>query len=403
MFKDNHMDKEELLLRSVLENGQEEVPEHIWNGVVRKLDKAAWRTRVMRISSAVAAMAAAALVVGVVLWDSAENVIVPEAEGGMIAVVENSSNAEDVLLADIPAEVAGKETIVTRNPVTYVAAPAPEENVVTPELEKERTVVVEEATTGIENQARTEDVNNSTGQDDKEVTTSEVSSWVDDERELKDKRIRASIVLSGVAGTNSPQAKSGVGPLRSPVILKAPSKTTIRQIDKQAVYGIPVSVGVGARLHFNKRWALGIGLNYSLLTSKFNGEYTKVENGTPSLPISEYIRNTQHYVGIPVNAYYNIISRDFINFYAYAGGTVEKCVYNHYQLLNTQTITHKESVEGVQLSANAGIGVEFMLGRHVGLYLDPSLRYYFNCSQPTSIRTAQPLMLGFELGFRFNL
>ena len=57
----------------------------------------------------------------------------------------------------------------------------------------------------------------------------------------------------------------------------------------------------------------------------------------------------------------------------------------------------------MQLSANVGVGVEFMLGRHLGLYIDPSLRYYFNCDQPKSIRTVQPLMLGFELGLRARL
>jgi hypothetical protein len=66
-------------------------------------------------------------------------------------------------------------------------------------------------------------------------------------------------------------------------------------------------------------------------------------------------------------------------------------------------IHHQEAVKGVQLSANAGIGVEFLLGRYVGIYIDPSVRYYFNCKQPNSIRTAQPLMLGFEMGLRFNL
>ena len=172
---------------------------------------------------------------------------------------------------------------------------------------------------------------------------------------------------------------------------------------RQITYGIPVSAGIGVRLHFTRRWSLGMGINYTLLTSKFNGKYTKVENGTPSVPISEYVRNTQHYIGIPINAYYNIISRDFINFYAYAGGTVEKCVTNHYQIQSTPVINHKESVKGVQLSVDAGIGVEFMLGNHVGLYLDPSLRYYFHCGQPASIRSAQPLTLGFELGLRFNL
>ena len=127
---------------------------------------------------------------------------------------------------------------------------------------------------------------------------------------------------------------------------------------------------------------------------------------TPSSSVSSVssdIRNTQHYIGIPVNVYYDILGGDNVNFYAYAGGTVEKCVTNHYQIQSTPVINHKESVKGVQLSVDAGIGVEFMLGNHVGLYLDPSLRYYFHCGQPASIRSAQPLTLGFELGLRFNL
>ena len=132
-------------------------------------------------------------------------------------------------------------------------------------------------------------------------------------------------------------------------------------------------------------------------------KYTKVEDDIASLPVSGKVRNTQHYVGIPLNAYYEIVSKDFINLYAYAGGTAEKCVLCNYEVLTDPVINHREDVGGVQLSANAGIGVEFMLGQYVGLYLDPSLRYYFNCKQPKSIRTAQPLMLGFEMGLRFKL
>ena len=62
------------------------------------------------------------------------------------------------------------------------------------------------------------------------------------------------------------------------------------------------------------------------------------------------------------------------------------------------------SVGSVQFSANIGIGVEFILTDHLGLYIDPSLRYYFrNSKAPKSIRTVQPLMLGFEAGFRILL
>ena len=54
-------------------------------------------------------------------------------------------------------------------------------------------------------------------------------------------------------------------------------------------------------------------------------------------------------------------------------------------------------------SVNLGIGVEFLLGDYLGLYIDPSLRYYFDNGQPKSIRTDQPLMLGFEMGLRVKL
>jgi hypothetical protein len=57
----------------------------------------------------------------------------------------------------------------------------------------------------------------------------------------------------------------------------------------------------------------------------------------------------------------------------------------------------------MQLSANIGMGAEFMVGKHLGIYIDPSLRYYFDNDQPKSIRTAQPLMFGFEMGLRARL
>ena len=37
MFEENHIDD---LMKSILENGQEEVPAHIWNGISEGLDKA---------------------------------------------------------------------------------------------------------------------------------------------------------------------------------------------------------------------------------------------------------------------------------------------------------------------------------------------------------------------------
>ena len=221
--------------------------------------------------------------------------------------------------------------------------------------------------------------------------------------ETPERKADVSLVLSGLASTNDAQSQNRMGPMKAPSVNPAPKKTGITETSTKSTYGIPVSFGAGVKIDFTERWSLGVGANYTLLARKFYGKYTQVnEAGGIENSISSDIRNTQHFVGIPVNAYYNIVNTDRINLYAYAGGTVEKCVSDNYNVLGT-SIYHKEKAEGVQFSADAGIGVEFMLGKHMGLYIDPSLRYYFDCGQPKSIRTVQPLMFGFEMGFRFRL
>ena len=399
MFDDNHIEESDLLIRSILADAQEEVPAHVWEGVARGLSKAARRkTAVLWLGRTVAVAAAAAIAVGVFFRHGSEDIALPEAEGDMIAVVENETamQAEDVLLANVEGETVAIEDIINR------AAPADD---------VEAAVRTEVPTSQEQTEEISETVPDETVAEDFEETfarevadaPAKIEDDFDWEEEKEREKIRTSLVISGIAGTNNPQDAGKIGPFKSPGMYMAPTKTTVEPTSSQTTYGIPLSVGAGVKMNFTKRWSLGMGLNYTLLTRKFNGKYTKVENGEDSLPIAATIRNTQHFIGIPINAYYNIISRDFINFYAYAGGTVEKCVADLYEVQTTPVIHHEEAVKGVQLSANAGIGVEFMLGRYVGLYIDPNLRYYFNCNQPKSIRTAQPLMLGFEMGFRFNL
>ena len=161
-------------------------------------------------------------------------------------------------------------------------------------------------------------------------------------------------------------------------------------------YSIPVSVGIGAKIRLSKRFDLGIGLNYTIMSRKlageFNGEY-----------YSE-IRNIQQYIGIPVNLYYNIIGNDKISLYIQAGGAVERGVSDLYRMTgaDNSVITHHEPVKGVQFSVSAGIGIEYWFSSVAGVYFDPTIRYYFDNYQAKSIRTDQPLQTGFEIGVRFR-
>lgn len=109
-------------------------------------------------------------------------------------------------------------------------------------------------------------------------------------------------------------------------------------------------------------------------------------------------------MGIPLNGYYDIIESPRLRFYAYAGGEAEKALANIYRVKKAQgNLSYTEKVKGVQWSVGAGIGVEFLIADQIGIYLNPGVRYYFDCGQPVSIRTQQPLMMNFEIGLRVGI
>ena len=107
---------------------------------------------------------------------------------------------------------------------------------------------------------------------------------------------------------------------------------------------------------------------------------------------------------IPLSIYFNIVQSKRVAFYVQAGGAVERSVSDQYRMTeaNNNVITHREPAKGVQLSVSAGIGIEYWFTDFIGIYLDPTLRYYFDNYQAKSIRTDQPLQTGFELGMRFS-
>ena len=382
-------------MRSILESGQEEVPAHIWDGVSSELDAIARRRKTVVVwrRAAIGLSAAAVLAFGLFLnhqpaeissetvaqivrpvHESEISIAEPSDEGNTLTamVPEIIRKAQPALPVKTASAAKQTETLIPDN------QPAPYE----PEISEEKSDMPEIAPEE-KHEFKTQD------------------NWVEDDTEIKERATDFSLVLSGIAGTNSAQSNARTGVIRRPTLSAAPVKTSVTQTEPGDTYSIPLSFGVGTKIGFNSRWSLGVGVNYTLLSRKFYGDYTKVEDSHIE-SIKSDIRNTQHYIGIPVNAYYNIVGNKFVNFYAYAGGTVEKCVSDEYRVL-TKDILHKERVKGVQASANIGIGAEFMLGNHLGIYIDPSARYYFNCNQPKSIRTAQPLMLGFEMGLRVRL
>ncbi len=399
--KNINIDEFDLMMKSILDEAQEEVPERVWEGISVGLDKAEHKKTVVLWwkRSAIAVAAAAAVILGVFFLHNIDNEFVPDTGSGeIIAVVKTDEDITEpveetiadepetfILLAD-SKQVSGKTVTEIEAAEVFMvpdnAADAIEASDAADVTEvEENSRIIDSGEEVVENEYFPED-------------------WGKDEVK---RRRDVALVISGIAGTNNAMNQNKFGAMMRPEVVPAPKVTGIEETSTKSSFGIPLSFGAGVKFDISPRWSIGTGLNYTFLSRQFYGKYTKIDNaGNIERVISSDIRNQQHYLGVPVNVFYDIISNDRINFYAYAGGAVEKCLSDSYRLLNTR-ISHKENVEGVQLSANAGIGVEFMLGKHLGLYIDPSIRYYFDNDQPKSVRTVQPLMLGFEMGLRARL
>lgn len=396
MFEENKNNMEQdLIFRSILKEGMEPAPAHVWDRIEEDLDKIAHRRRTVLWfrRTAIGVAAAAALALGLFMDRGTDaDLVSPTAGEGIIAVVEEPAavSAEDKM----PELMAMAAKPFVKHEPKHEAGDA-----VSAEVTVSKPVTTSTEVTADTRKTESEKPRKEKGTYDDSERFPDV--WPEDE--VKKDRKGVSLVLSGITGTNSAQNGSRVNPMKRPGISAAPKKTGIKETSTNTAYGIPVSFGAGIRMDMTPKWSIGTGLNYTLLTRTFYGNYTQVgDNGGIVRDISSDIRGSQHYIGIPVNLYYDIVERDNISFYAYAGGAVEKCVSDKYRVLNTD-IVHTEKVKGVQLSADLGMGVEFLLGRHLGIYLDPSLRYYFNNGQPKSIRTVQPLMFGFEMGLRARL
>lgn len=159
-------------------------------------------------------------------------------------------------------------------------------------------------------------------------------------------------------------------------------------------YSLPLNLGIQFQFALKENLAVGVGVNYTLLRSRYDCLINKKQ-----FEVTQML----HYVGVPVNVYGLISERNRFSFYVNAGAMFEKGIRAVYDLKSYNQKEHSSSsISGVDFSVNAGLGVEYRPGNLVGLYFEPNLVYFINSDVPRSIRTDQPLQVKAELGCRFH-
>lgn len=198
---------------------------------------------------------------------------------------------------------------------------------------------------------------------------------------------------SGVMPGSSASVSGGIINASSAGAGSLSQSYTIEQISDTR-YSLPLNLGVQFQFPVGENMALGVGLNYTMLRSRYDCLINKKKFD---------VKQTLHYIGIPVNVYGTVAQRNNFRFYLNAGAALEKGLRAVYDLKSyDQTEHNSSSIDGVQFSVNAGLGVEYILGNTTGLYLEPNIVYYIDSDVPQSIRTDQPLQVKAELGFRFR-
>ena len=147
----------------------------------------------------------------------------------------------------------------------------------------------------------------------------------------------------------------------------------------------PVSVGLAIRKDLPKNFSVETGLVYTLLISGLYYENSATKT-----------RQKLHYLGIPLRANWNFVDKKDFTLYLSAGGMIEKCIYGK---IGTET----ETVAPVQWSVMASVGAQYNMNRHVGIYVEPGVSYYFDDgSEVQTIRKDNPCNFTLQAGLRLS-
>lgn len=179
--------------------------------------------------------------------------------------------------------------------------------------------------------------------------------------------------------------------------------TVNRDVEQKTEYDhhLPIRIGLSVAYALTDRLSISSGLTYTRLASDIKDASRE----------SKYIGEQRlHYVGIPVNVSYKVASFRWLGLYGTAGVLAEKCVSgttdegyvenNTMKYTNTQDISSKP----LQMSVNAGVGIQFDFIDNVGIYAEPGLSYYFDDgSALQTIYKEKPLNFNLNVGVRFKL
>ena len=166
--------------------------------------------------------------------------------------------------------------------------------------------------------------------------------------------------------------------------------------DSISRHHIPLNVALSVGYRLDRHWQVGTGLSYTRLTSDFcsGNSYVSVQQ-----------HQTVQYLGIPVSVAYHSPLTSHLSLLTSASTTLHlplnSTLESHY-LLPDGTIAEPSTQSlqpDLQWSVGLGVGMQYELTPHVGLFVQPSLEHYFkNNSSVSTWNTEHPFVFSVPFG-----
>lgn len=171
------------------------------------------------------------------------------------------------------------------------------------------------------------------------------------------------------------------------------------KMEAQHEHQLPITIQLLLSHPLSQHLSIETGLSYTRLSSTIN-------TGSSQAYIQE--RQRIHYLGVPLRLGWQWYSKAHLSLYSSAGLMLElpiRSITDVNHISNGSTTYHNESTLNApnQLSTTLGIGLQYDFTPHLGIYLEPSLQYFFDDgSDIKTYRTEHPLSVTLPLGIRFR-
>lgn len=427
----NNNDAFKQFVKGKLADYKQEVPPNGWEELEKSI-LASQKTKVMHtrwLASSVAAVAAALIGVFFLFQNTKEELStlitetktektqIPSKKEEKSLITKQSQTRVEATATPLLADNASKlqqtthQAIVTENKVQPALTVSDKSLEAKEDIasEREESTIDKKRTSDIDDEKRQQMIQDFINQG------KESSSIIDDTKQIKRKN-RFAISLSGRSGLSSQQNNTLPSTLRASVSdsygmftmskMQAYNEDEKVNPESETTHKQPISLGVLTSFNITPKMQIETGLIYTHLSSETTNR-------------SESFTNTEkvqfHYLGVPLNINYTLLSVNKLNLFVTAGTMVEKDINGKIRYNDEKDISSvvnggyanessaKINQKNPQWSIAGGVGITYPLYHKTHLFGKVGGRYYINANNEyKTYYSDEKLGLDIQVGIKFN-